>query len=698
MSRNERTILQVVIATGISSVVVQLITIREFLALFQGNEFVIALILFSWLALGGIGTRMAQWAKHYRQATAKRLALLSVLLAALAPIHLLGIRLAHPYLFLPGSSVGFYPTLSYVLLTIAPYTLLIGFVLPYSLFVLRNHYPDYAGARIYITDNLGDVIGGALFSFVLIYWATPFSALFWANLPLLICSLRLLWPSLHFHLNGALLGGLVLAVLVTGLLLEPLTLTAPEGELLWYRESRYGRLAVQQDREQITLFRNGVPLFSNQNQVLAEETIHYPLSQIESPRAVLLLSYEGGTLQELHKYPLESIDYVELDAQVTNALLRFGLIDQSDGFNRFHQDGRSFLAARHKKYDAIVINLPEPDTFQTNRFFTDQFFSLASDRLTDNGLLSFCMSGFDSYLDEPQRQKLSSLYNTAKHHFNEVLLLPGQRIFFLCRNAAIATNIPERLANRGIEAPYIRGYFKGDVTAERIERLNLLMDPKAPINQDLFPRLIPLMFSQWFAKFSSSPTLFIVALLILLVVYGCYLTIEEFVLFSTGFMTMGSEILVIFAFQIFFGYIYFQIGMIVTVFLAGLLPGAWFGQRLASRKQKLLALIDTLLMALMILFILALHVGASRLPSAFFLVFGFSVALACGFQFPVALRMAGDGKTAITQTFSADLIGAACGTLITSLLLIPYLGVIGAASGLIVLKSVSFILLRRSNE
>jgi len=55
----ERAINAVVIATGISSVATQLYTIREFLALFAGNEFVIALIFFNWLILGGVGTRLA---------------------------------------------------------------------------------------------------------------------------------------------------------------------------------------------------------------------------------------------------------------------------------------------------------------------------------------------------------------------------------------------------------------------------------------------------------------------------------------------------------------------------------------------------------------------------------------------------------------------------------------------------------------
>jgi len=403
-------------------------------------------------------------------------------------------------------------------------------------------------------------------------------------------------------------------------------------------------------------------------------------------------------MQELGKYNLQNIDYVELDAEVTNALLKFDLISEFDRLNLFHQDGRSFLAGSHKKYDAIVINLPEPDTFQTNRFYTDQFFALAQAHLAANGVLSFSITGFDSYLAEPHRQVLSSLFRTANRHFKEILLLPGQRIFFLCRNQPILTDIPERLVQKGIKAPYIQGYFAGNVTTDRIVRLNDLLDPDAPINEDLYPRLIRLMFSQWFDKFAASPTLFAILFMISSLLYGCYLTKEEYVLFSTGFMTMGSEILVIFAFQIFFGYIYFQIGLIVTVFLAGLLPGAWLGQRFEGRQWQLLARMDALLMALAGLFIVALLGIGDRLPVAFFLVFGFFVSLTCGFQFPVALQAAGGGNTAVTRTFAADLIGAACGTLATSLLLIPFLGVIGASAGLIFIKLISFILMRRSHE
>jgi len=194
------------------------------------------------------------------------------------------------------------------------------------------------------------------------------------------------------------------------------------------------------------------------------------------------------------------------------------------------------------------------------------------------------------------------------------------------------------------------------------------------------------MFYQWFAKYATSPAAFIAIVVVLTLVYLWRISREEYLLFSTGCMTMGSEILVIFAFQIFFGYIYHQIGIIITVFLAGLLPGAWFGNRLRRQERLVLAVTDAILGALLGLFIAAFVLGRDHLPAAFFLIYGFGVSLVCGFQFPVALQLQGGDNRAATRAFSADLIGAAWGALVTSLVLIPYLGIIWAAVGLIGLK------------
>jgi spermidine synthase len=691
---DDRAIIRVVIATGISSVVTQLITIREFLTQFQGNEIVIALILFNWLILGGLGTLLARVTTHrFQGVSAGRLAGMSIVLGGLAMLQIHAIRHLRDIVFIHGSSVGFYPTWLFSFLIIAPYCLLLGFVLPYSLFIIRGQQADYPTARIYITDNIGDITGGALFSFALVYLVSPLQAILLAHLPLL-GAVYLMFPVPIRHRPSVLLSlGLLVMVLVAGVILENRSLRPTEGRLVYYRETRYGRIEVHKDQEQYTLFEDGVPVFSSQNQSLAEEIIHYPLAGLDPINHVLLISAQGGVMRELKKYQLKTVDYIELNPAVSDVQFRFGLIDNIPGLNIIHQDGRAYLSRTDKIYDAIIVNLPEPGTFQVNRFYTQRFFEMAKKRLSTGGVLGFSMRGYDNYLAEPQRQKLSSLFNTVKAHFKNIVLLPGQKVFFLCSDGPLTVDIPAALERRHIVTAYISGFFYGNLTPQRIQYLNQGLDPSSPVNTDTTPHLMGLMFSQWFAKFQTSPLGFFLAVAILATVYLLKISREEYVLFSTGCMTMGSEILVIFAFQIYFGYIYLQIGIIITVFLAGLLPGAWLGNKLQRPGKQTLVLSDGLLIALLVSFILAVFGFADRLPVSFYLIFGFSVSLVCGFQFPVAQYLKGNDNATATRTFSADLMGAACGTLLTSVVLVPYIGILPAAGVLIGLKLVSLVLM-----
>ncbi len=691
---DDRAIIRVVIATGISSVVTQLLTIREFLAQFQGNEIVIALILFNWLILGGLGTLLARVAtRRLQPASAVGLARMSLLLGGLATLQILAIRQFRDIVFVHGSSVGFYPTWLFTFFITTPYCLLLGFVLPFSLFVIRTDQANYAGARIYISDNIGDITGGALFSFVLVYLVSPLQAILLAHLPLLGV-VYFLFPVSGRHRPSVLLGiGLLGIILAAGVMLEKRSLAPSEGQLVYYRETRYGRIEVHKDQEQHTLFEDGLPVFSSQNQSLAEEIIHYPLAGMDPVNHILLISAQGGVMSELKKYQYQTVDYIELDPAVTDVQFRFGMIETIAGLNVIHQDGRAYLFHTEKMYDAIIVNLPEPGTFQLNRFYTHRFFELARKHLSVGGVLSFAMQGYDNYLAEPQRQKLSSLFNTVKAHFKNIVLLPGQKVFFLCSDRPLPLDIPAALKQKNIATEYISGFFYGNLTPERIKLLNQRLDPTTPVNTDTAPHLMRLMFSQWFAKFQTSPLGFFLILAVLAMVYLLKISREEYVLFSTGCMTMGSEILVIFAFQIYFGYIYLQIGIIITVFLAGLLPGAWLANKLQRPDKHILVLTDGLLIAILILFILAIVGFADRLPVSFYLIFGFAVSLACGFQFPVALFLAGNDNVAATRTFSADLMGAAGGTLLTSVVLIPYAGILPAAGVLIGLKFISLVLI-----
>jgi len=692
----ERRITAVVIATGVSSVVTQLLVIREFLSQFHGNEFVIALILFNWLLLGGMGTLFASAAG--KKAGPVRLAWISLALVGLSPLELLGIRIFRDICFIHGSAVGFYATLAFSFLAIAPYGLLLGFALPYSLIAARNNLPGYSGTRIYITDNIGDVLGGVLFSFALVVLVSPLKAVLIANLPLLAaaCWIHPYALKLRSPVSAAALAALIL--LVAGAAVETSTLVQAGKTLAYYHESRYGRIEIFKDQDQYTLVLDGNPMYSSENTNIAEETVHYPLAQLHQVNNLLMISAEGGVMAEAEKYGPETVDYLEIDATLTDAVFKFGLVKKIPGLRVIHQDGRAYLKETKKKYDAILLNLPEPDTFQLNRFFTDRFFMLAKTRLAPKGILSFSVEGYANYINDAQIEKISSLYQTARLSFSHVLMLPGQKVFFLCADFPLDTDIPKRLEEKKIQTDYIAGFYYGNLTDERITELHRRIKPDAPLNLDDSPRLIRLMFFNWFTKFATSPGWFIAAVTLLLGIYLCFITREGFVLFSTGFMAMGSEILVIFAFQIFLGYIYVQIGLIVTVFLAGLLPGAVFGEALRRHSRGVLLFGDGALIGLLGMFIAAVLLMGDRLPMTAFLLFGFAVSVACGCQFPAALHLQGSGKPAAIHAFSADLIGAAFGTLITSVILIPYAGIVWTAAALIVLKTISFMVTKAGHE
>jgi len=687
----DRPVLHVVIATGIASVATQLVTIREFLSHLNGNEFVIALILFNWLFVSSLGTFLATPFRH--EATAGKFYWISLCLAAMAPVQILFIRKIYDLAFILGTSPGFYPTLAYTLLTTAPYCLMLGFVLPYSLMVIKNQTPDFSGTQVYIFDNIGDIAGGVLFSFVLVYYYTPLEAIFIAHLPLIITLYRLHGMH-HREKFPAVLGSLFgLAILTGAMIFELPTLTPVTGQLVHYQETPYGRIQLIQDREQFTLFQNGRPMFSSQDFIAAEEAIHYPLVHIDEVHRVLLVSPEARMMGEIRKHHPETIDCVEIDPAITDVELRFGLLEKIPEMHMIHEDARRYLARTDKTYDAIILNLPEPDTFQINRFFTDGFFALAGKRLNPGGILSFSVKGVDNYPSDTEVQKISSIYRTIRQTFAHVLLIPGARLFFICGDHPLKTDIPLLLTGKNISTAYISGYYSGNVTPERIAGIHDRIDPKAPINRDFSPYLVRILQDEWFDRFATSPMLFGLVLALINLVYAAYISREEFVLYSTGCFTMGTEILVIFAFQIFFGYVYLQIGWIITAFLAGLLPGALYGEYLRNRGKSVLMATDGAMMAGMLVFMGAIILFHDRLPAAAFLVFGFAVSVLCGCQFPVALNLQGGGSSAAVKVFSADLMGAAAGTLLTSILLVPWIGLGGAAAALILLKLTSLIIL-----
>ncbi len=668
-----------------------MVTIREFITQFHGNEITISLVLFAWLLSTGVGSLLGKFF------TPSSMTLYAVLVfsAGMWPLgQLILIRFLRDLIFVHGTSPGFYSIFLYILSMAGLYCLLLGFLFPYAVRVLRARDALFSTGRLYITDTAGDIAGGVLFSFILVYWSKPFvtvaltsSLMVGVAILILIAKRRL-----------ALLAGLLsISALFYGASFHPrfekATLAGQYGEILRYEESPYGRIIVSQEGPQHTFWESGLPFFSDPDVLNGEEKVHYPLSQIDGVKNVLLVSGGlGETLIEVFKHRAERVDYVELDPHLTRTAEELGFIKRMPGLTVINDDGRHYVKTTPLRYDAVIIDLPDPDTFQINRFYTKEFFGEVKNILSKGGILSFSLGYSPNYLSDIERKKLSTIYASAKACFSEMLLLPGERVYFLCRDGQLRPDIPERLRAKSIETSYVDGFYHGNVTLERISNLQAGIDPDAPMNSDFKPRIIPLLFEEWFRKHGTSPKPFILALIALTAIYLIFIKKEEYVLFTTGLTTMGVEMVLLFTFQILFGCIYLKVGIIITAFLMGLLPGALLGN-IHRRTVTCLLISDVVLFSLLaVVFAWASHPDLVDLPAFAFPAYGFLFSFFCGYQFPLVARIIGEWENPASGCLAADLSGAALGTIATGALLIPMWGAQSAIFFLILVKISSNII------
>jgi spermidine synthase len=682
---------RIIFFTGISSIVTQLITLRECYAQFHGNAFVIAMIFFVWLAAGSLGTLMVRYCPSCLFSL-KNLGLLCLILSILPAFQIIAIRIFRSILFIPGTDIGFYNIFKFIIVSIWPYAFLIGFALPFTYQVYKIQNSNLDAAIIYIYDNAGDALGGLLFSFFLIQMCSPILASLMINVSLLIMGIVLLAKP-YRTLHGFIIC-LVFILFFMPMLWEKSSLNIFQGDMVNYTESRYCRIQVFHHENQYVLVEDGIPR-SNEGNIAIEETIvHCGLAQLNSVRRVLTLSANKGIIREIKKYHPLAVDNVEIDATKSLIEQEFDFIN-IDGLNMFFMDGRQYIRQTNLHYDAIILNLPEPDTFQVNRFFTDRFFDMAALKLTSEGILVFCVEGFDSYLSKTHQHQISTLYQTASHIFDEVKIFPGEQIIFVCRNAPIQMDIPKLLSLKNIETNYIQYFFDGDISKQRIQYIHHQLIDSAEINQDYQPVLVRQTVEKWLSVFHTDLTFFLIILIFLCCFYILIIRSTEFVLFSSGMTVMGFEILLIFLFQMTFGYVYYQVCWIVTFFLIGLLPGAYFSMIIIKKHKesgkKLMIICDLAMIVLIIFFVLILTWFQNCLHVFFFSFYGLLLSMLCGFQFPIALHQQSGKVSTITRFFAADILGAAFGIIFVSIVGIPFCGLLWTALGLGLLKCFSLL-------
>jgi len=715
------------VGLGLISILGQVVLLRELLVAFFGSE-LIYLLAFGFLlfetALGVLaGGRCPS-------PSGAQVRALLFGFAALLPLLLVFVR-AIRVLFggTPGAYLPFGQQLLGMGLALLPFGVVVGLLFQR----MAALYAEESGtlAAAYAVESAGGLLGGALATLFLKWGVQNLAAG-------LICSLAaVLIACFPRHRDGriwlwsgaSLLGVLLLAALFWSSALDRRLTSLNHPGLAATRDTPYGRVSVTQSFGQLSVFANDGLAFESQG-TAAEEFAHLAALQVESPRFVLVLGGGAeGLVCEVLKHRPERVDDVELDEELLGLLSSFLPEEIRASLRRSAVkveigDPRRFLA-NSARYDLILVGMGEPDSGQANRFYTREFFEECRAHLAPGGALAFRLRAAENLWTPALVRRTASIHRALRSVFADALVLPGTTNIVLASDAPLVRD-PEVLAarwrERRIEArlvtpAYIRYLLTNDRLQEIAERLG---KARAPENTDARPICYQYTLILWLSRFFPVLGLldlpgfgdedpgnlrafwFLVpaagwffALLVCRRLRAC-----RRVLFvaAAGFVGMVLEGALILGYQVRQGVLFQDLGILITMFMAGLSLGALGLDRCARSEAGDLprgtgpALVG-ITVAVSLLVAWVFHSGVRiGLPTTALLLLACGLLVGALFAY-ASLRRVESQASVISPLYAADLIGGCAGSLAGSFFLLPVLGLPGSALLVALVGLGSFLLI-----
>jgi len=674
-----------IILLGFIALVTQIIILREFLTLFNGNELVIGIILANWMLLTGLGSYIGR----FQLSKIRRvhwILIFSGFLAFLPSITVLGLHYFWHTFFLTGMMAGIIQVFYYSLFILSPFCIISGIL--FTLFAKEESLRTGLNriGDVYAWESLGSLIGGIVLNFFLIWVFSTFQSLF--ILMVLVASIIIFLGirSKHYFISGV----LFTTTLISSFLFlkndfdnEIRKLAFQGQEITYSSDSPFGIFVTTKQEEQINYYENNILIAASGDIVSKEESVHFAMVQHQNPQNVLVLSgIISGIIDEIWEYPVSEVDYVEVNPEIiklTNTNLNQ---DSKNKLNIIEKDALRFLKRNNKKYDVVLINLPKPTTIQLNRYYTLEFFKLLKKNLNSDAVISLSVSSSGNYMNEEAKEMISIIYSTLKSEFNNVLILPAGKDYLLASNNALSYKIAEKIEQKNIQTEYVNSfYFNDELLLFRSKQIMKQIDLDVPLNKNFSPVFYQSQIKLWMSHFNIR--YWIPALLILL--FSGFFFFKAGIIykgvFAAGFAGTTIEIVLLLVFQVVFGYVYAVAGIIIMIFMGGLAFGSYYATRYFKNIEKKLfgrlqLGISIFAFILPVVFILIKNIETNDgLILVIFVILLSVISFLTGAIFSVASKISkSEYGTVASNTYSLDLLGAATGALLFTIYLIPLLG------------------------
>ncbi|MEW6670599.1 MAG: hypothetical protein AB1427_02795 [Thermodesulfobacteriota bacterium] len=738
----------VVTATGFAATVAQIILLREFLVRFYGNELSVGIVLAAWLMWNAVGSGLSVRRASQKRPDQGTLALFLSLLAAMLPVCVLLIRLSGAIWSIPMGELA--PLGKMLMITIA----VTGLICPLSgaLFGLcwAYHCIETGESRparpimIYLGEAVGAALGGLIFYFVFMGGFSALTAAWLTSAGLLAVSGAILVSRRHVAKLPAGRWWLVVAVAVCAGFLLNGPIDAFSRRLQWTKDgvvvfdTPYHNIALVRKNQQLSVFSNGLWLFSASDPQSAENAVHLALLQHPRPETILLLGgAAAGLLEEILKHsPVRRVDCVEPDPDFVVLVEPFLPAATRESLRNpkvrlIHQDAGTFIRSPLAHYDIILMNMGDPVNSQMNRFYTKEFFGWIQKSLGPGGIFSFSISAGEDMMGPGQAYFLKSFEATLLQIFPDVRLHPGDHTRFFATDAAgrllsQTADFMERIAERNLQllyirpdtldtalSPFRRSYYRAILGEIR----------ETPVNHDFKPTCYFYNMLIWGGQWHPALQQFLKRVaeikagelwatigVIGLIVSVFFLAVGRFRTAVAGsVMVMGGagmvmQMVLLLGFQVAAGFFYLQLSLIIAFFMAGLAAGSgWFARFRAMNPRNVLIIIQgaaVLFPAGVIFFFSALQ-GEFRawisLQSTGWMFSALSLfaGTIAGAHFSTAVRvLEGQGidmRHIGGGLYAMDLAGAAGGMLLAAFITIPVFGLMDTLLILSALLLISLI-------
>ncbi len=183
-------------------------------------------------------------------------------------------------------------------------------------------------------------------------------------------------------------------------LVELRQLLAGPHRILFHDQSKEHDILLIEGMDLRMYLDNQLQFSSLDEEIYHEALVHPALSIVAKPSRILIVGGgDGLAVREVLKYnAVECIDLVDLDPLVLHVaryipevvtLNQDSLYDER--VNVYQQDAQKFIVAHNYKYNAIIVDLPDPADEVISKLYTTQFFGRLLECLTSDGVI-ICQS------------------------------------------------------------------------------------------------------------------------------------------------------------------------------------------------------------------------------------------------------------------------------------------------------------------